>query len=232
VTDYATSLVAQLERATEAVKDEIAKDGLMALKRVLDEAGLPRKPLLKDYEVYSHVGAEGIIFEILLQLHAVDVDVKKVEEAAARAAQGFEDAADRTYQVIARGGFNRVARMKDKRRPIPSAINRPKRTNNNLRQWGPNSSKYGPRSAFKGPNERKTDHALSMSAPRDMHVNREGRLSVTFERQTRVTKSGDIHFPQGKFQGIMKKFMDELRQVVSEKFAPEIEKILKNYIST
>jgi hypothetical protein len=101
-----------------------------------------------------------------------------------------------------------------------------------LRQWGPNSSKYGPRNAFKGPEERKMNHRLAMSAPRDMNINREGRLSVTFERQTRVAKSGDIHFPQGKFQGIMKRFMDELRQVVLEKFAPQIEKILKNYIST
>jgi hypothetical protein len=232
VASIATSLVAQLERATEAVKDEIAKDGLMALKKVLDEAGFPQKPMLKDYEVFSHVGAEGIVFEILLQLEAVDIDVKKLEESAARAAEAYEEAADRTYQVIARGGFNRVARMKDKRRPVPSALNRPNRTRSNLRQWGPNSSKYGPRNAFKGPEERKMNHRLAMSAPRDMNINREGRLSVTFERQTRVAKSGDIHFPQGKFQGIMKRFMDELRQVVLEKFAPQIEKILKNYIST
>jgi hypothetical protein len=232
VSEFATSLVVQLQRAVEAVTDEVAKDGLTALKRVLDEAGFSKSSYLKDYEVFAHVGSGGITFEILLRLESVDIDSKKVEEAAAKATEAFEQASDRTYQVISRGGFNRVARVRDIRRPVPSALNRPKRTKTNLKQWGPSSSKYGPRDAFKGPNERKTDHKLAMSMPRDMNINREGRLSVSFQRQTRTTKSGDIHFPQGKFQGLVKKFVNELKTVVLENFAPELEKILKNYLSS
>lgn len=227
MSDITTSLMAQLEKATESVKDVIAKDCLVALKKVLDEAGFTKSSYLKDYEVLAHVAKDGIVYEILLKLESVDIDPKQLEEAAKKATDSFEDASERVYQIISRGGFNRVARMKDNRRAIPSALNRPKRTKSNLKQWG--SHGYV-RSAFKGPEKRKIEHKLAMTAPRDMNINREGRLSVQFARQTRTTKSGEIHFPQGKFQGIVKKFMDELKQVVLNRFAPELEKIMQHYV--
>jgi len=71
-----TSLTTQLRRATEAVRDDIAKDGLIALKRVLDNAGFSESDYLKDYEVYSHIHGDGILFEILLKLDSTDVDEK------------------------------------------------------------------------------------------------------------------------------------------------------------
>lgn len=225
--DIMTSLVAQLERATEAVKDVIARDGLIALKKVLDEAGFVKSSYLKDYDVLAHVTKDEIVYEILLKLESVDIDPKVLEEAAKKATDSWEDASERVYQIVSRGGFNRVARMKDNRRPIPSALNRPRRTKSNLKQWG---SQGYVRSAFKGSDQRKTDHKLALSAPRDMNINREGRLSVQFARQTRTTKSGEMHFPQGKFQGIVKKFMDELRKVVLSQFAPELEKIMQHYM--
>ena len=228
MTDITTSLTAQLQRAVEAVADTIAKDGLMALKRVLDGAGFAKSPYLKDYQTYAHVTADGIVFEILLNLEAVDIDKKVLQEAAQKATEAFENASERTYQVISRGGFNRVARMKDNRRSIPNALNRPKRTKSNLKQWGDQGYV---RNRFKDSGQRKTDHKLALSAPRDMNINREGRLSVSFQRQTKTTKSGEIHFPQGKFQGLVKKFMDELKQVVLSSFIPELEKIMRNYVS-
>ncbi len=227
---FEASLLSQLDRATEAVSDLIAKDGLALLKKTLDSSGFVKSPYLKDYEVFATVNRRGITFEILVSLEAVDIDPKTLEESADRSIQAYEDASERIYHILSRGGFDRVARMKDNRRAAPSALNRPKRTKNNLHQWGPKSSGYGPRSAFKTSQTRRLEHKLAMSAPRDMHIDRQGRLSVRFERQTRTTKSGEIHFPQGKFQGIVKKFMDELKQLILSRFSPELEKVLRVYL--
>ena len=218
---FTTSLSTQLMRAVESVRDSIAKDGLTALKKVLDESGFSRSSYLKDYEVYSHVTGNRIMFEILIQVDSVDIDVKKVQEQNQASVEAFEKAADRTYKIISRGGFNRVSQMRDNRKPRPSAL-RP--TKDALHRVG------GLSSAFKDSGQRKLEHGIAMAMPRGMNVDRIGKLSVQFGKQTRTTKSGDIHFPQGQFQGIIKKFMDELRQIVLTQFSPELEKILKNYV--
>ena len=223
-----SSLTIQLNRAADAVKDGIAKEGLVTLKKVLDSAGFVKSPYLKNYEVYSYVGNEGVTFEILLELKAVDIDLKKVEKAAAAAAEEFEKSSKRVYKIISRGGFSRVARMRDNRKPIPSALNRPQRTQDHLKRQG---TQGYVRSAFKDADQRKLDHSMAMSAPRDMNINREGKLSVQFSKRTRTTRSGDIHLPQGKFQGIMKQFMDELEKIIARNFAPELEKMVQSWLT-
>ena len=64
-----------------------------------------------------------------------------------------------------------------------------------------------------------------------MNINREGKLSVQFSKRTRTTRSGDIHLPQGKFQGIMKQFMDELEKIIARNFAPELEKMVQSWLT-
>ena len=219
------ALDAQLNRVVEAVQDEIARDGLTLLKKVLDRSGFAKSSYLKDYEVYSHVRPGEITFEILLQFESLDIDMKKVQLDAAKAADNWEKASKRIYKIISRGGFNRVARMKDNRRPIPSALNRPRRTKSKMREWG-----SGAHNAVKDANDRQLEHSIAMGAPRDMNVNRQGKLSIQFARQTRTTKSG-IHFPKGKFQGIMKDFMDGLQDIIANHFAPELEKILQRQLA-
>ena len=213
-------LSVQLDRVVDSIQDGIAQDGLVVLKKVLDRSGFGKSKHLKNYEVYSHVRPESIVFEILLEFSALDIDMEKIREDSERTAKNWEKASKRIYTIISRGGFNRVARMKDNRRPIPSALNRPKRTKSKMLEWG-----SGARNAATNANDRQRAHSIAMGAPRDMHVNREGKLSIQFARQTRTTKSG-IHFPQGQFQGIMKEFIDELKNVIAEKFVPELEKIL------
>jgi hypothetical protein len=221
-----TSLAAELERIVLEVVDSIAQDGLMALKRVLDSSGFAKSPLLQDYEVLSHVRGDEITFEILVSAEALDVDTKKLLESANAAAEAFSEMSDRVYKVVERGGFSRVALMRDKRHPVPSALNRPKRTRSYTKPWGPGSSKYGPKDHLKSANQRKLEHGKALGAPRDMNINREGKLSVQFRRQTRTAKSGRLHFPQGHFEGIMKKFMDELQEIIIKQFIPEFEDIL------
>lgn len=221
-------LQSQLLHAAEAVKDGIAKEGLIALKKVLDSAGFVKSPYLKNYEVFSYVASDGVTFEILLELESVDIDLKKVEKAAAEAAEAFEKSSKRVYKIITKGGFSRVARMKDNRKPVPSALNRPPRTKSNLKQWGDRGGYV--RNHLKGADERKMQHGMAMGAPRDMNINREGKLSVQFSKQTRTTKSGEIHLPQGKFQGIMKQFMDELQKIIAKQFAPELESMIQSWL--
>jgi hypothetical protein len=220
--DIATSLNAQLQRITESVQDGIAIDGLVALKRVLDAAGFGRSQYLKNYEVLSHVSRSIIVFEILVDLESVDIDQKKLEEHAKKSVQAFGEAAERTYKIISRGGFDRVARMKDHRKPAPSAL-RPAR--NALK---PATDIH---SAFKTSERRKLDHSIAMSAPRSLDINRMGKLAIMFGKQTRTTKSGSIHFPQGQFEGIIKKFMSKLEDIILSKFTPELENIIKQHLS-
>ena len=221
-----TSLTAQLNRAAESIKDSVAKDGLIVLKKVLDESGFQKSEYLKDYEVYSHASDTGITFEIVLQLEAIEGGdkIKEIQEAVNNSTEDIEeDASRRTYAIISRGGFNRIARLQDKRSPATNAL---KPARSALKS----SKSYG--SAYKNADHRKLEHSIANASPRvarmprDMHINKEGKLSIKFSKQTRTTKSGEMNFPKGNFQGIAKKFMDELSQIVASKFIPEIEKII------
>src|SRR4051812_27982057 len=70
--DITTSLTAALNQAVQSVSDSIAKDGLVVLRSVLSDAGFNKSEYLKNYEIYVHVGNDGIIFEIVLDIEAVE----------------------------------------------------------------------------------------------------------------------------------------------------------------
>lgn len=221
--DIATSLAAQLQRAVSSVSDSIAKEGLLALKRVLDASGFQKSRYLKNYEVFSHVNGGVVSFEILLDLESTDIDPKKLKQAADQALEAQEDAARRTYVILQRGGNTRVARMRNVLRPARHA-NVPVKSA--LRPM-----KHAAQSTYKDSSQRLMEHKVAASAPRGMNLNREGKLSIQFEKQTRTTSSGDLHYPQGHFQGIVKDFMDALNKIIVDKFTPELEHILSTYTS-
>lgn len=112
--DIATSLHAQLMRASERVNDVVAVEGLSALKRALDGAGLPK---LKDggypYELRSNVTSDGVWFEIIVDSDAVvaaDERTKKhmrekIEEGIEKSSMIF-----RTYVMTEDGPQRRDAR--------------------------------------------------------------------------------------------------------------------------
>lgn len=74
MTDYASVLETQLNRALERIMSNVAVQGLHALRKVLNKEGFLKSDYLKDYEAFAHVAGKTVIFEIVLELDAIEID--------------------------------------------------------------------------------------------------------------------------------------------------------------
>lgn len=215
----ATSLTTVLDRIVDDLVDVIAKDGLVALKRVLDEAGFGDSPYLKDYEVYAHVYGDTVAFEIVLDFDSVvsdDEAARRVLDEAARRADEESDNADEDQPSATYGmgpsGPRRVTptnAKRDARRPARNA-RRPARD------------------ARKNAVDRLVEKEVANITPRSARVTRDGRLSVALQRSTKRVND-ELVLPQGEFQGIIGKFMKELSSVIGATFASELSQIISDY---
>lgn len=201
--DIATTLTAAMDRAVDRVIDGIATDGLKALKSVLDSAGFPKSEYLKNYEVFAHVSGTEVTFEILLDVEAVELEDEEDEEAGKAMKKQLEKIqrkASRTYRMTSRG----VQRLEDIRRPV--------------------------RDARKTAADRLAGHEMALYAPRSARITRTGKLAVALKRSIRTIKEKEeVRFPEGKFQGIIGKFMDEIKFVIAENFLPELSDIIQRH---
>lgn len=213
--DLATQVNTALQRATDSLVDEIAKDGLMVFKKVLDESGFLRSPYLKNYEVLSHVEDSLITFELIIDISALNQKEDQVREMLEAARPGMISEAARTYGIGAKG-VQRLIGPRDIRTPSRDA-RRPAR-----------DARTPAKDARRNASQRLIGHEVALHAPRSMNVTREGKISVLFKRSLRETESG-IHFPKGKFQGLLAKFIEDLSDVVLEKFTPAFKSVLVKY---
>ncbi len=208
--DIATTMDAAISRSMDAVRDNIAVDGVTALKRVLDGAGFPQSDHLKDYEVFAHVNGDTVSFEILLSVEAFDMDdaatKAALEEAELKAeADEAEAEADEAF------GTRTYGMQPDNVRPG--------------RLVGMRDVRSSAKSAFTSSGDRKEAHEAVRLAPRAMRVDRRGKLSLRMTRS--VEPDGDgFRMPKGQFQGVMGEFVEGLRSAVLDNFAPEFERIL------
>ena len=214
--DIATTLDAMVRRAFGAVVDDIAKDGLRVLRRVLDEAGFSKSEYLRNYEVYAHVSGETITFEIVLDVEAVvpeDEVTRQALEEQQEKAEEMEDQADKSFHLSRK--TQRVGRLRglqDARRPARDA-------------------RTPAHDVRKTASDRLAGHELARLAPRSGRVTRTGKLSVALRRSVRASEK-KVEFPKDKFQGILGTFMEEIKDVISDKFAPELRKIVERYVSS
>jgi hypothetical protein len=204
--DIATTLKAAMDRAVVSIVDGVASDGLVALKSVLDSSGFPKSEYLKNYDVLAHVSGTEIVFEILLDVEAVEPEDEEARKAMEEQAEQVEEKSSRTYRMTSRG-VQRVQR--DARRPVRDA-RRPARD------------------ARKTAVDRLFEHEVALHAPRSARITRSGKLAVTLKRSIRTVKEETV-FPEGKFQGIIGKFMDEIKSVISDRFLPELSDIVRRH---
>jgi len=204
--DIATTLTAALDRAVGNIVDGVASDGLKALKSVLDSAGFRKSEYLKDDEVLAHVSETEVTFEILRDVEAVEPEDEETRKAMEKQAERLEEQSSRTYRMTSRG-VQRVQR--DARRPARDA-RRPARD------------------ARKTAADRLFEHEIALRAPRSARVTRSGKLAVTLQRSIRTVKE-ETRFPEGDFQGIIGKFMDEIKSVISDRFLPELNNIIQRH---
>jgi hypothetical protein len=215
VTDYSTSLAALARQAMDSVIDAIAKDGLVALKRVLDESGFAQSDELDGYSVAAHVlDGDVVEFEILVPVDAVE-RTPEVDEELLKAAKAAQKAAeDQVRRAMARSytlDQGRPVRLGsyDARKPVNHIHDARKRAKD-------------ARLTSKG---RLLRHDLALHAPRSMSLNREGKVSLRFNRSVRETSRG-FEYPKRGFDGIMEKLTAKIQEVVSKNFVPELELII------
>lgn len=213
MTDYATQLGTELQRIADSLVDEIAKDGLEALKRTLDQYGFADSPHLRNYDVLAHVDDGEILFEILVDVEALDVREADVREMLESARPAMVSNAARTYGMGMRG-VERVSGNKSATRGSRDA------------RQPPMDARRPTRNARKGSGDRLLEHEMASHAPRSLQVTREGKLSVMLRRSLREMDTG-VHYPQGMYEGLLKTFMDKLVKVVQDKFVPALQDIVE-----
>lgn len=203
--DYTTSLVAELDRAADRVRDGIAKDGLIAFKNILDSSGFNKSEHLKNYELYVHVSDEEMTFEILLDIEAVQIDnaddQKSMNSTIRKKVKTY--ALDKSNNVQKRG-------FKDVRKPAKDA----RKTGHDGRKTSINRS---------------VEHEFMRFVPNGMELDRDGKLAVSFQKSMKK-RSGGFQYPKGKFDGIINEFLKKLETIIVEQFGPEIEKIITGYV--
>lgn len=222
--DFTTSLAAAMNRAVESILDEIAKDGLVALKDLLTKEGFTKSDFLKDFDVYAHVLDGEITFEIVLSFDSVVPGDDEAKKAMQERAPVALDEMARTYGMSLRSP-RRVIGQRDARRPAHDARRDARRPARDARKTsrdrlvGHEVSKHAPRGVIipKG------------GAPRSATVNSEGKLSVVFQRSLRESGS-ELKLSKRKFDGIIGRFVDRLQDVVVSKFAPALAEMIEDRI--
>lgn len=214
--DVVTSLTTALNRVIVGMSDDVAKLGLQALKKSLDDAGFQKMDHLKNYEVYSHVSGNTILFEIVLDVDGVEELPQETLDSASQSAEILESEIDRpvmrSYGISAGGDVSKLSKMKDARRPAKDA-RRPAGRESETKAVGP-ATKTAPR---------------PLAGMKGVRVTKEGKVALTFEKVMSKTENGEIKYPEGKFDGVMKDFMDRLKQVVLKSFAPELKNTLERH---
>lgn len=207
--DYTTSLAALAQRAVDAAVDKIAKDGVVALRRVLERSGFGRSQHLKDYDVLAHVRGDTVEFEILVDASAIE-DSDEVRAEAERAEKEAEaelqDAAARTFALEGDKAV-RVVGMRGRKDARTGAKDA--------------------RLTYKG---RLIRHEMALRAPRSMSINRKGKLSLRFKRSVRETEKG-FEYPTRKREGIVAEMFEAIESVVAKAFLPEIKAIVERTLA-
>lgn len=212
--NIATTLHNAMRRAASTVLHDIAKTGVVALKRILDKSGFGRSEYLKNYEVYSHVIGDSVLFEILVDIDAVQAEDELTQKALEEQAKALENV-NTTYGVRSGRAYSRV---RDARKPAQDARKPAK------------DARKPARDARTTAKDRLLAHEVALHAPRSARITREGKLSVLLKRSMRETES-EVRLPQGDFEGIMKNIMDKLSDVLYQHFIPELQGLINDYVA-
>lgn len=232
--DYSNEIIRQtLAATTEAILEVIAKEGLVALKRVLDESGFAESENLKDYEIFAKLLADSVEFEIV-------VDVKGIDEQTKRKMRKENEDIYRKQSSLTRSKTEareflkiytmhpktkkpeRIVGLRDARRPPREA----RRFQRDARKIAYDRARAD---VQKGSGERYVEHEFAATNPRGMEVDELGKLRITMQREIRNTKKGVI-FPKDNYQGIIKRFVEQINEIIESKFSPALESILRSHL--
>jgi hypothetical protein len=226
--DVTTSLTTALERAVDNIVDGIAQQGIQVLRRVLDGSGFRDSPYLKNYQLYSHVTGQDILFEIVLDNEAVvpldDTALKDMNEEISGLMSDFQTKAKQAnLQKVARTygltdtGSQLIFGRRDARK-APRDARKPAR-----------DARKPARPRLKGSEDRFAEHQIMMYKPRGMEIDKTGKLALSFRRATRTTSKFKFVMPQGPLSGIPSDFINQLKTVVAQQFSAELSPLIERY---
>ena len=210
--NISTSLDAAVQRAMGGLIEKMATDGLSALKQTLDDAGMSEK--LKQYEVYSHVAGDTVIFELV-------VDSSKVVATDLKTMAAIREEASKLRQEM----------MKKVQKSFELGAEGPRRVVHDARKFqsdarmSAHDARASARDARHPASDARKGADKYIDNPRGMDTTPDGKLSVTLERSTTTGPSG-FKIPKGAFQGILGDFMDRLNSAVANNFSDALGSIL------
>lgn len=214
--NISTSLTTILDRYIDQIIDEIAKDGLVALKRILDEAGFGDSEYLKDYEVSASVRGHEVEFGILLDFESVvptDEITSKALETEEKVNDTVEAEPDAVYNIGKNGPvriLNPTSGKRDARTPARDARKK-------LRDKRVTAV------------DRSITKKIANISPRSARVTKDGKLSITLKRTAEIVREETV-MPQDEFQGIIGDFMKKLAVLIATKFSPELSTIVSKNV--
>jgi hypothetical protein len=215
--DVSTTLHTALSRAMGSLMDRIAVDGLSALKKTLDEAGVPER--LKQYEIYSHVAGDSILFEIVVDSSRVIATDRKTMEAIRSEMSNMRE------QMM-----KRVMKSFEIGPEGPRRVVRDARIAQNDVRMRPMDARRGARDARRQIlDARRKLEDKRIEGIHGMDLTPDGKLSVTIERSASAGKLG-FKYPKGAFQGIMGDFINRLQDAISNNFSEKLESILSKHL--
>lgn len=200
MTDFATSVQSAIARAQKSIMESVAKDGLRALESVLSKSGLKDSPYMKGYELYAFATSSGVDFEIHLSAEALD-------DPGVADPPPEEGSASESEKAALREAAEMFTLSPDLR-PVRVAKMRDVRS---------------------PARDARTRKSGVVRAPAAIRPTADGKIAVDKVRTAKSTPDGGTALPQGSFQGLMGDFIDELREVISDKLSDALVKALRKY---
>lgn len=194
----------------DEIKDLVAKDGLRAMKSVLDSEGFSKYEHLRNYEAFAHVTKDGVTFELVVDFESFDDASKdKVESATISAEDEDGEEIKKTFSLkngkIRKHRISPVKKQHDGRRDARK------------RAKSATDSRHTA-------DERRLEHEVYASSPRSMHVNRQGKISIRMKHLD--DGKGGLQFSQNRYEGILGEFIDKTIEKVNDAVVEAIQRAL------
>lgn len=208
------------KQAIAPIMDSIAKDGVIAIRSALEKSGFIESEYLKNYQVLAHVSSKDIIFEILIDSDAIDKEsiekMKEENEDNDKEAEENKKKPKRVYKTISvdkSGNSEIVSKKHDARNRVTDSANQLK-------------------DARKNSQNRKDEHELAAHAPRNMSINKDGKLSIKLKKEVTETKDGGVIMPQDDFEGVSKEIVEAIKQAMSKNVVVAMKEVIAEAVNT
>ncbi len=209
-------------------KASIQDKATIAFNRVLQENGFTDSPYLKNYEITCE--SRNGLLELTLILDERALSDESRRKMRKETPDKFKHESDQvrsksdarkfryTYLKGPMGRPERIQGSRDVRKPYKDG----RRFQRDARKLDTD------RRNIKEPKtsgERYVNHEFAATAPRDLGIDEEGKLRITLQREIRNTKKKVI-FPQGEYQGIIKKLLKEITDIMEAEFGKALQREL------